>query len=447
MLAFITLLLGLTVGVQPVQLTVGSAVHRVELRLDGQTVASLRHAPWTAPVDFGDRLLPHHLEAVAFDADGHELDHVAQWVNLPRQPAECSLVVSTGRDGQGAIAHLTWHSILGTDPKSIRLSFDDRQIPVDDPAAIPLPDYDPEALHFLRAELDFPDNLSSVVELTLGGRWLARTSSELTAIPVQLERKHDVPDVSQLQTQLRIASQPAKVSALEEGPAQILLVLDEEARREFNNIVEQAELQTRQRRARFGFRALQQFPRSTDPLLTVLRPTDWIRFIWPQAQPVRRGDAAYDVFDYSREFTTEDGSFTSLLTSVRPPASLHGNQRLSDAVAVAGLLATARSRRRVVILVTDSEPSDASELEPAQVVGFLRALHVPFYVWIPEEEIAKVAGVWGQAESISTLRKFEKAVKKVAGELERQRIVWVEGEFLPQQVSLSPQASAVALAE
>jgi len=62
-LVFLTAFLGLTLGTQPVGLDVKGDIAAVELRLDGQTVATMHHAPWQAKIDFGSALLPHRLVA------------------------------------------------------------------------------------------------------------------------------------------------------------------------------------------------------------------------------------------------------------------------------------------------------------------------------------------------------------------------------------------------
>ena len=73
MISFATLLLGLLMGPRSVELTVGGPVARVELLLDGASVAVLSSPPWAHDVDFGPRPEPHELVAVALDAEGKEL--------------------------------------------------------------------------------------------------------------------------------------------------------------------------------------------------------------------------------------------------------------------------------------------------------------------------------------------------------------------------------------
>lgn len=86
MIELLALFLGLTTGVQPVEVLATPEVARVEVRLDGTAVARLDAARLDAgapaEVDFGDELMPHHLELVAFDAAGGVLGRSCHDVNL-----------------------------------------------------------------------------------------------------------------------------------------------------------------------------------------------------------------------------------------------------------------------------------------------------------------------------------------------------------------------------
>ncbi len=64
MVQFVTLLLGLTLGVKPIEVAVAGDAAAVEMRLDGRAVGRLEGPPWRLEVDFGHRLEPRLLEAV-----------------------------------------------------------------------------------------------------------------------------------------------------------------------------------------------------------------------------------------------------------------------------------------------------------------------------------------------------------------------------------------------
>jgi hypothetical protein len=109
--------------------------------------------------------------------------------------------------------------------------------------------------------------------------------------------------------------------------------------------------------------------------------------------------------------------------------------------------ATARNRRRAVVLILGVDPEDQSDFGPEEARRFLGRLGVPFRVWsVAPSEAAPHAPGWGEIEDVSTLARFGKAVERLADILERERIVWVEGRHLPQDISASARATFVSLA-
>jgi len=224
MVGFVTLLLGLVVGTQPVELFVDPSVVAVEIYLDGRSIGVLQSEPWRLPCDFGSELEPHELVAVALDESGEELVRARQWINLPQQPAEAVIVLEEGEDGQGAIAHLAWESVVAPEPTAIEFSFDGHPLAVADPHRIVLPDYDPDRLHFLRAELEFQEGVTSVVEVTLGGAYADEVDIQLTAVPVVLGRRAKMPPVEDLQGRFTEGGRVLEVVASEAGPAEVVVV-------------------------------------------------------------------------------------------------------------------------------------------------------------------------------------------------------------------------------
>ena len=444
MIAFASLFLGLIVGPEPVELLAGDAVAMVEVRLDGELVGELRGEPWTLVCDFGSELAPHELVAVAYDRDRKEVGRVRQWVNLPRRPAEASMMLDGGREGRGVVASLSWRSVVATEPSAVAVTFDGRRVAVRDPRRIVLPDHDPNQLHLLRAELDFSRNVSTVLEMILGGTYTDQLDVELTAVPVTLARGSELPPLNELRGDLTRDGRALTVVAAEEGPVEVVVVRDEKIRRVLNRIGRTSEKALR-RQARVGLKstAVQSLR------YRMSLPKDHqVRFLWPFAE-IRDEDSKggevlhredrldFDVLSPSQTFTSRDGGFYWLLTEYSPPARISEEQRLADAVAVAGLLAAGRNRRRAVVLITRAGTADASTFTPEGVRGYLRRLRVPLFVWTPEEATASLVQRWGSVADISSLNKLEQAVKELKRRLERQRIVWVYGVHPPGDIKLS----------
>ena len=149
MIEFVTLLLGLVAGVQTVEVIVDDRVARVEIQLDGDTIAMLEDSPWLVDRDFGG-LAPHRLVAVAWDSRGRETGRTSQWVNLPRRRTEVRLGVSRSADGT-ATARLIYSALDFATPKSIEVTLDGKRLEFEDPLHIELPDSDPGSVHFFRS--------------------------------------------------------------------------------------------------------------------------------------------------------------------------------------------------------------------------------------------------------------------------------------------------------
>ena len=120
-IAFLTFFLGLVTGPRSVTVSAGPSVAAVELRLDGARVARLTAPPWTVTVDFGKELVPHDLEAAAFDAEGKPAGTTRQRVNLPRALAVASIALEDAPGGK-RVARITWVCAFATRPSSVRRS-------------------------------------------------------------------------------------------------------------------------------------------------------------------------------------------------------------------------------------------------------------------------------------------------------------------------------------
>ena len=438
MIGFATLLLGLVLGPRTVELDIAPGVESVVLELDGQVVASLSGPPWSATCDFGERLQPHRLVATAFGPDGEPLESAETWINLPRGAARLSASLRPGETpGVGDRLLLHWQNVYGDPPTEIHVTFDGVELAVDDPSELVLPEYDPETLHVLDVEVVFPNNLTAVEQLTIGGGRMDRSARELTGVPVLVGRaRADVAPAS-LAGALKSAGKPVQVNAVEEGPAQLVVVIEPDARDDLERLLERGTRRLRERRIRLGHR---------DPtgrggaFLSLLGQGDWMRFVWPFARPSDDSTTGFDIFEFSREFTRDEASFVGLLRYLEPPhREAVAPERLADAVAVAGLLASTRSRRRAVIVVLGDVDGDASTLPASTVRDYLASLGVPLFVWTTTLEATRAAEArWGDARRVASIYGLEDAIEQVGDHLARQRIVWLEGALLPQSVEAVP---------
>ena len=418
MLTFVTLLLGLATGLRSIEVAVGSGIASVEMLLDDRPVGVLSAPPWKVDVDLGTEPVPHALVAIGRDGSGAEVARVRQMVNMPRPPAEASLVLLPGSGGLGRRARLAWQSVLKMPPERIGVTFDGTPIGLEPSREIALPDYVPERVHFLRVELDFPENLVASTEIIFGGSNRDEARSELTGVPVLFTGTS--PQAAQLDGAFLVDGKPARIAAVEEGPGEIVVVRDEEAR---------WRLASSRTRVVFDLK---------------LRPGQKLRFCWPVTRPADEVSERHDVFMLTGDLGTRSGSLHSLLTVPKAPA-FSKKPRLADAISVAALSALGRNRPRAVLLLYGGTP-DASKLSPEVVRRYLAKLRVPLYVWAIDGSSARKAEAWGNVVVVRDYPAFIAAGQTLLDEVAAQRIVWVEGVHLPQSITLAPAAKGVRIA-
>ena len=432
MITFVTLFLGLALGPQTVEVHVDDSIASVELRLNGAPAGWIHGPPWTGKFTFGDELSPHHLVAIAYDHEGSERSRAEQWVNVPRPPAEASILLDQEVDGVHRLARVTWESLVETEPSEVRVTFDGRALEFDDPSAIPLPTYDPEQLHFIRVDLEFGGVVSSKAELIFGGTYADEVNTELTAVPVTVDTKKGLPSLDEMQTWFTYAGRPLRTAAAEKGLAEIIVVRDLESWDDLMRIRRSA-VSNRNKRA-WWFSSSQ------------AGWNDWaFQFFWPVSRRQEGAAGMYDLFPPSGKFQARDGSLHGWISTVIQPEGGEARQRLADCVTVAGVTAAGGNRRRAVLLVLGGDPKDASDLSPQLARLYLDRLHVPLIVWTtrPGEPIEQSG--WGEAIDVSTDMKMARATKELFKAVERQRMIWLDGTYLPQRIELAPEVSSVSL--
>jgi hypothetical protein len=445
MIAFATLLLGLITGVYPIEVTVGGSVTAVEITLDGTPAARLEGPPWVAKVNLGSDLRPRQLTARGLDSAGNEVGRVTQWLNLPRPPAEVDVVLENGADGRPNAAALAWQSVNGVKPVSIGLTLDGQPLVVDEAGRAALPATDVKSLHILSAELWFPPGLLARNDVAFGGEYGSVVSTELTAVPVRVNRGTSLPPPEGLQGWFAAAGQALPVAAVEDGPGKVILVRLPNGTEILNKLIP-----GRRRSAVSNSRNNVRL--DNDDRVSSLRnemrlgKEDKVRFLSLSSSAYRNSRVPAELFDMSRELKHEDGGLFWYLTNSRVLADSEGQKRqIADAVAVAGLQAAAENYRRAVVLVLGGDEDDASRYDPATVRRYLESIHVPLFVWSLYGPNTSAAKSWGGAEDISTVYKLSMAVARLRSDLESQRIIWLEGRHLPQTIALSPSARGVDL--
>jgi hypothetical protein len=442
-LAFVTLFLNLVSGTQTVKVAVTGPVATVEVLLDGESVGVMRGEPWRLDCDLGS-LRPLTLEAVAFDAAGKERARVRQLVNLPRPLVETSFQLQLGPQGQPRAARLIWENAQGREPISFQVILDGQPIEDFDPLAIPLPAGDPDTVHFLSARLEFEGGVASHTEVSFGGFWAGETSAELTAVPVLRTKGKRRLAASDLSGSFLAGGRIAPVVSVEKIPPSLVIVADRTA----NPVLETIqELRLKGFSATDSSRGLSPSAKynETARRLTQFRQSSaTMRMMSPFPSRPGSGRADVNLFPLTEPFALFRDGLMWLLCSLEWRRASNAPQKMTDAVAVAGLYLNHSASPRAVLVVLGTGPDRARTYSPEEVRGYLEATNVPLFVWATSP--GQYADAWGETTEVTSPSKFDKAWISLQRHLDKQVIVWLDGAYLPNDIELSPTARGVALA-
>ncbi len=421
MIEFVSLLFGLVSSLHLIEMNVTGPVAELELRLDGRTVEVLRAPPWLFRCDFGEGLEPHELVAVARDVEGRELDLARQWVNLRQESDAEAVIAFTGSErGQPRAVSLVWESIGQRRPQSIELDFDGQPLAVRDPSHVPLPAYDPEAMHFLSATLHFRDTVSRL-EASFGGGRGSEIQTELTAVAITLDEGVKTPRPDQLQGWFLAGGEPVEVHGVEEGEAEVIVVRDPAAQPVLEEVVSSV--------ASLSFVSL-----GNKIFLSVMSPA---------AAPLSPTEVTPEMFVWSEPHDATEEGLLWLSQQDRPRSFA---MMFPNAVALSGMRAHASTRRRAVVLLLGGSPTRRQAYSPENARNYLRLLQVPFFAWSLTRDPHPD---WPDAEDLdltSNLKPLKQAIRGLRRTLDAQRIVWLEGSYLPQAIELAPEATGIRLA-
>ncbi len=421
MIAFVTLFLGLVTGNQIVEVAVSGNVASVELRLDGELVGSLGAEPWKTELDFGRELMTHELVAVARDGAGVEVGRAVQQLNVPRSPIETEILLDGWIGGRPRYARLIWRSSQLLEPESIAISLDGKALATDDPGHIELPEVDRESLHFISAELTFPGNLRTTAQSIFGGRYGVEVEAELTAVPVRPGRRRVGSGEEAGDWLRRPSGEALRVVAVEDDVAELIVVRDEAALRGLRRLAV-----TLKRRRLRGDKRL------------ALSPQDRLFLLSAKAAVAVHPEVDYALYPVSRDLA--EASLPEALSVFGLSDETSTRQRLSDAVAVAGVRAAAGGRRRAVLLVVADCAARSGSWSGEAVRRFLAELRVPLVVWTTRPLDRAGGGFCRGATPLKDSRRYLSALNDLRKLLEKQQILWVEGRYLPREIMLADDA-------
>jgi hypothetical protein len=435
MIEFLTLFVGLIVGTHPVEVIASGKVARVEIRLDGELLTEIPRSPWVAECDFGRELSPALLEAVAFDAAGRELGRDVQWLNLPGERADAEIVALKDREDRVIAARLTWSSPEFDRPKRITVELDGRRLKVPPSRRIDLVDIPERKIHVLTAEFRFSPQVELRRELIFGQEFEGSQDSGLTAVAVVLEDLEELPPLDAMHGWFSKDGAPLRVTAVERPEARVILVRDPTTVHRLAEM--EPEIERRRKKARRSSRSRPLDTLGDDVALLVLSP-----------EPVVPENRLHSVllFPISEKPARGSKGVVSATIGSSSASRLAGPLMTSDAVAVAGIRAAEDNGRRAVILLLGGVREDGSRFTAGAARRYLSDLRVPLFVWDLSGPAAVVPDGWGDPRPVDNVDDLVRAMRRVRYFLEEQRIVWINGRHLPQEIELSDKARGIRLA-
>ncbi len=424
MVHFLSFLVGLVIGIHPIEVAVTGPVSRVEIQLDGETVAQLKSGPWRTEIDLGPTLKPALLEARAFDAEGRLLGRDRQWLNMPRPRAEGVVIPRLDEEGLVIGARLQWNSAEFLEPKAVDFRLDGKSVTHHPDLSIDLRGADPSTLHILDAEIRFPDHVVVREQLVFGKGYSGDLNLHLTALPVVVDDPDAFPPSEGLDGWFEAKGKPVEVADVEKGTAQLVIVrgssVDDHLKALDLKLHESVE-EGRDDRL------------SDDVLFRVIGTI-------PTGGP--RGNAR--LFPFSHPKTVGRKGLADELEKARFGDLQFGLHRRADAVALAGLEAAAGNQRRAVLLILGPGRDDASTHSPGAVRAYLDALRVPLLVF-DVAGMSPAAEAWRPVDEVVDPLRWLSSVEWLQEDLDSQRIVWLIGRHMPSNITLGPKAKGIEL--
>lgn len=445
MITFLTLFLGLLQGVHTVEVAVEPPVARVEVLLDGERIGSVAGPPFRLEVDLGAELAPHRLTAVGRDAEGRAVARASRDVNLVPRDAGLEIALERGADEVPRAARLRWRSAAGEPPEGIALWLDGEPLTGEEgagvPERVPLPRLDPGEIHFLTVELSFPGGTLARADRVFGGARGREIDADNTPVALEVEERRRLRRPEEAAGLIRAGGRPATVLALEHGPADLVIVRERSAFRELR-ILAARQHSGHLRSVAFGG-----------------RKDDRFFLVAPAPLPLDEAGGADALFPVSPALPGSRGNLIYWLATERyDPGRKGRHQNTTRAVAMAGMIAARAARPRAVLLAIGPQAGGMTLEETAQVRRFLERLRVPLTVWYVQREppphseppppsrdelLAIARRAWGESVvDVGTFGALSEATRDLRAGVARQRIVWIDGDYLPTELSLAPGAPA-----
>ena len=407
---------GLLIGLFPVIVDLGPGTQNAELLLDGRPACTITARAPACTVDLGPDPVIHLMELVRKDRAGHVTEKVSRWINKPGVEAEVHVGGTCEKKSRTCDFTITWAHPAKQDPASLTIALDGMTISrlVANKIRVPFPD---QAIpQVVTADTVFPDGRRATDTRLLHGSYPEAAEASLQAVPVIVEKGLSDEDLAKT---LKDAGWP--VRAVELGEFEVVFVIEP-------GILESM--------SSFGLSSQSKPLSNAEQIRAILANDTLTAFLLQDAAAADQArPLAQDLSLYGSRAPVRLSPRNPVGSWIRglfqAPASVPNTHRLrtSDAVAAAGYHLGGSSRRRAVVLIAGAGRGDESTFSPEQARAYLGQTRVPLFVWRKDPGAAQEWGVG----SGPLLARIGFNIAELRRELDRQRIVWLEGRVDPRE--------------
>ena len=407
---------GLLIGLFPVIVDLGPNAQNAELLLDGRPACAVTGRAPACTVDLGPDPVIHLMELVRKDKAGQVTERVSRWVNKPGVEAEVHVGGTCEKKTRSCDFIVTWAHPLKQDPASLTVAVDGSTVSrlVTNKIRVPFPAQ--ATPQVVTADAVFPDGRRATYTRLLYGDNPEAAEASLQAIPVVLEK--EMRD-EELAKSLKDAGWP--VRAVELGEFEVVFVVEPGVLESMSS---------------FGLSTQSKPLSSAEQIRAILANDSLTAFLLHDAATEdQTRPLAPDLIHYGSRAPLRAPPRNPVGSWIRglfqAPGSVPATHRLrtSDAIAAAGYHLGGSSRRRAVVLIAGAGREDESTFSPEQARAYLGQTRVPLYVWRKDPGAAKE---W-DGGSGPLLSKIAYDISELRRELDRQRIVWLEGRVDPRE--------------
>lgn len=403
---------GLLIGLFPVIVDLGGRIEPAQLLLDGRPTCAISARAPACTVDLGPDPIIHLLELIRKDRAGRVIERVSRWVNKPGVEAEVHASGQCEKKSRSCEFRVTWGHPGKQDPAALTVALDGVTIARTVTSTIQAPFPRNSTPQVVTADAVFPDGRRATYTRLLHGSYPEEAEASLQAVPIIVQPGVRDEDLTKI---LREAGWP--VRAVELGEFEV------------DFVVEPGVLESR---SSFGL-STQSMPLVSAEQIRAIVANDMITAFTLQDAAVsdRTRDLGPGLSQYgSRASVPPRNPVGSWIRGLfRAPSSVPATHRprTSDAVAAAGYHLGGSPRRRAVVLMAGSGRVDESTYSPEQARSYLHQTLVPLFVWRTD---LGVAPEWGSGVLLGGMGRNIAALRR---EIDRQRIVWLEGHVDPRK--------------